>query len=969
MPGSPPELTGSKSSSFHSSYQSDNDEILSDVSHFEEIGLDDESRIDSEIDDFGIKMLTNPYSSKLTTDLRSQTKQRQERRPMSATQGNTRIPRDLTSTTKGRPGYPTLRSQIRNAASDGLAIVPVPSSSARTRRGLSSPNAPALPTTLTRQRSLSPNILSVSPRSSTSGGSVKGRRGSWISNRERKTIEELENECDEDDGDDVPDECLLENVPISPRPLQERTSAAPSASTSPERPAKEKSKPLGNGTSSKPAEQGELRSPRPIMTRGASAGQYSNMAYNSNKPRAKSWNEALSDLSEEAKALTEALEAHADDEVNRESDSHDYVRPASTKPTRVKSSLAELPPLRRTELMIDPLPISKEKEAVLSRTRPSWLPPKDPAEERRHLKEYQKMMASAEKVELKKESEKRSRSTCRDDTASSLLKIWEEHVLPNWDDVIRQRRTRELWWRGIAPRSRGAVWARAIGNPLGLTNSSYTAALRRAQALETTIESGSQLSAEEERKKGWLERIERDVKETYPELRIFQPEGPLHVALTDVLKAYSMYRSDVGYVHGTSTIAAILLLNLPDPSSSFQALSNILNRPLPLSFHTNDPGAISRVYSLFLTTLSQKFPSLHSHLSSEDLNLNPDVYLRDTFTSLFTSSISLDNASRLWDIAVFEGDGVLVRAAVGLFGSLESKLHGVSSDQEILEVLQKGIGAKGVDGEGLGEEDWVTAIRGGGEVVVGKKAQGKEPNEMIDRDRNRVDRISGSQLSAEEERKKGWLERIERDVKETYPELRIFQPEGPLHVALTDVLKAYSMYRSDVGYVHGTSTIAAILLLNLPDPSSSFQALSNILNRPLPLSFHTNDPGAISRVYSLFLTTLSQKFPSLHSHLSSEDLNLNPDVYLRDTFTSLFTSSISLDNASRLWDIAVFEGDGVLVRAAVGLFGSLESKLHGVSSDQEILEVLQKGIGAKGVDGEGLGEEDWVTAIRGAGKS
>ncbi|RAL63482.1 hypothetical protein DID88_003902 [Monilinia fructigena] len=157
---------------------------------------------------------------------------------------------------------------------------------------------------------------------------------------------------------------------------------------------------------------------------------------------------------------------------------------------------------------------------------------------------------------------------------------------------------------------------------------------------------------------------------------------------------------------------------------------------------------------------------------------------------------------------------------------------------------------------------------------------------------------------------------------------------------LTDVLKAYSMYRSDVGYVPGTSTIAAILLLNLPDPSSSFQALSNILNRPLPLSFHTNDTGAISH------------------------LNLDPDVYLRDTFVSLFTSSISLDNASRLWDVAVFEGDGVLVRAAVALFGSLESKLNDASNDEEILEVLKGGVSA-----EGLGEEDWIMAVRGAGKS
>ena len=202
--------------------------------------------------------------------------------------------------------------------------------------------------------------------------------------------------------------------------------------------------------------------------------------------------------------------------------------------------------------MIDPLPVSKEKEAVLSRTRPSWLPPKDPAEERRHLKEYQKMMAQSAELDRKREAEQRTKSTCKDDTASSLLRIWEEHVLPNWDDVIRQKRTRELWWRGIAPRSRGKVWTRAIGNELSLTDASYTAALRRAQALEKTVKGGSQLTADEERKKGWLDKIESDVKKTFPELRIFQPDGPLYEPLKDVLKAYAMYRSDVGYVHGTN---------------------------------------------------------------------------------------------------------------------------------------------------------------------------------------------------------------------------------------------------------------------------------------------------------------------------------------------------------------------------------------------------------------------------------
>jgi hypothetical protein len=201
--------------------------------------------------------------------------------------------------------------------------------------------------------------------------------------------------------------------------------------------------------------------------------------------------------------------------------------------------------------MIDPLPISKEKEAVLSRTRPSWLPPKNPSEERRHLREYQRMMASSLEADHKRQAESQARMSCRDDTASSLLRIWEEHVLPNWDAVTSQKRTRELWWRGIAPRSRGAVWQRAVGNELELTDASYHAALSRAKGLERKLAKGEG-DQDEKRKGEWFAAIRREVSGTYPELRIFQAGGPLCEPLVDVLMAYAMYRSDVGYVSGTN---------------------------------------------------------------------------------------------------------------------------------------------------------------------------------------------------------------------------------------------------------------------------------------------------------------------------------------------------------------------------------------------------------------------------------
>lgn len=201
--------------------------------------------------------------------------------------------------------------------------------------------------------------------------------------------------------------------------------------------------------------------------------------------------------------------------------------------------------------MIDPLPVSKEKEAVLSRTRPSWLPPKNPAEERRHLKEYQKMMAASAKADERREAARRSRTELKDTTADDYMQTWEQDIIPRWNDAIRERKTRELWWAGVPPRSRGLVWLQAIGNELGLSESSFDTALERAKELEARVAS-DRGSAEDLRKAQWFQQIRKDASHnTWRDLRVFDIEGPLHSNLVDVLTAYAMYRNDIGYVSGS----------------------------------------------------------------------------------------------------------------------------------------------------------------------------------------------------------------------------------------------------------------------------------------------------------------------------------------------------------------------------------------------------------------------------------
>lgn len=136
----------------------------------------------------------------------------------------------------------------------------------------------------------------------------------------------------------------------------------------------------------------------------------------------------------------------------------------------------------------------------------------------------------------------------KDDTREALQRIWEDHVIPNWDRAIAEPRIRQLWWRGITPQCRGAVWGRAIGNELSLSEDSYHKALERAKEIHKMPEDVSGESGQ--RMREWFAAISRDVSAAFPELHLFQEGGPLRDTLIDVLEAYSMYRSDVGYLYG-----------------------------------------------------------------------------------------------------------------------------------------------------------------------------------------------------------------------------------------------------------------------------------------------------------------------------------------------------------------------------------------------------------------------------------
>lgn len=397
-PNSPPELSGSKSSkssSFHSSSHLDGpDSIFTDISNFEDIGLED---------DADLSYTDSPGSyGRSGVMARSPAARMSSKVPATST-------RDLTATPKPRKRSPlppihsgsantpagslTTRIGNRRDSSNTLQSPGLTPAQARRSRSVS----PLRPTS---SRSTSSTSLALSPLSAR----VPIQKQTWQPNR--KSLKDLEEEYHDSD-DELPDDASLWNIPISPRPVQDR---APSRSASPNgrspgggRSPGRRPLPIQHTVpgSDKPAspENTAKASRMKRIQRSSSAGPERGQISPRN-PRTYSYNSFLSDLSEEAKIITEALELHADDR-DRKREEHVQTgapRKSSEDSHRASRDAVALPPLQKSNIMIDPLPISKEKEKVLSRTRPSWLPPKDQKEEKKHLKQYQQMMAQSREI-------------------------------------------------------------------------------------------------------------------------------------------------------------------------------------------------------------------------------------------------------------------------------------------------------------------------------------------------------------------------------------------------------------------------------------------------------------------------------------------------------------------------------------------------------------------------------------------
>ncbi|CAL5018859.1 unnamed protein product [Urochloa decumbens] len=248
---------------------------------------------------------------------------------------------------------------------------------------------------------------------------------------------------------------------------------------------------------------------------------------------------------------------------------------------------------------------------------------------------------------------------------------WKHYVRRNPHVVKRRIR------KGIPDCLRGLVWQ--------LISGSRDLLLMNPGVYETLVI--YETSASE------LEII-RDISRTFPSHIFFQQRhGPGQRSLYNILKAYSVYDRDVGYVQvcanlslisgykdlftitsviyttilqGMGFLAALLLLYMSEEDAFWllvALLKGAVHAPMEGLYQAGLP-LVQQYLSQFEKLVMEHMPKLGQHFVEE--MINPSMYASQWFITVFSYSFPFHLTLRVWDAFLYEGIKVVFQVGLSL---------------------------------------------------------------------------------------------------------------------------------------------------------------------------------------------------------------------------------------------------------------------------------------------------------------
>ncbi|XP_033118426.1 TBC1 domain family member 1-like isoform X2 [Anneissia japonica] len=185
-----------------------------------------------------------------------------------------------------------------------------------------------------------------------------------------------------------------------------------------------------------------------------------------------------------------------------------------------------------------------------------------------------------------------------------------------------------------------------------------------------------------------------DLGRTYPTHPYFSnPLGRGQLSLFNLLKAYSLLDSEVGYCQGLSFVAGLLLMHIEE-EEAFQMMQYLM---FHLSFRRQyKPDMVALQIQMYQLSrlLHDHHRRLHDHLEANDIG--PSLYAAAWFLTIFTSQFPLGFVARVFDLIFLQGFDVIFKVALIILGSHEELILQCDGFEAIIEFLKDTLPSLGI---------------------------------------------------------------------------------------------------------------------------------------------------------------------------------------------------------------------------------------------------------------------------------
>ncbi|XP_067371272.1 TBC1 domain family member 4 isoform X2 [Channa argus] len=177
-----------------------------------------------------------------------------------------------------------------------------------------------------------------------------------------------------------------------------------------------------------------------------------------------------------------------------------------------------------------------------------------------------------------------------------------------------------------------------------------------------------------------------DLGRTFPTHQYFSAQlGAGQLSLYNLLKAYSLLDTEVGYCQGISFVAGVLLLHMSE-EQAFDMLKFLMyDLGIRRQYRPDMVSLQIQMYQLS-RLLHDYHRELYNHF--EEHEICPSLYAAPWFLTLFASQFPLGFVSRIFDFVFVQGTEVIFKVALCLLSSHEGEIVECDSFESIVHYLK-----------------------------------------------------------------------------------------------------------------------------------------------------------------------------------------------------------------------------------------------------------------------------------------